>query len=98
MTTIMSWGNSEGTRGRCDGKCHNAKGTRCTCMCGGVFHGTKRNGTFDRVFKQHAQEVIEAAKRQAEAQGWEVEVKELLPLFDSSIDEDHDETSTDATA
>ena len=25
---------------KCDKRCHNAKGTRCACWCGGFFHGT----------------------------------------------------------
>jgi hypothetical protein len=25
---------------RCDSRCHHAKGTRCTCWCGGAFHGS----------------------------------------------------------
>jgi hypothetical protein len=25
---------------RCDCRCHNAKGTRCRCWCGGMFHGS----------------------------------------------------------
>jgi len=25
---------------RCDSRCHNAKGTRCACWCGGAFHGS----------------------------------------------------------
>ncbi len=24
---------------RCDARCHNAKGKRCTCICGGRYHG-----------------------------------------------------------
>jgi hypothetical protein len=24
---------------RCDRRCHEAKGTRCRCWCGGFFHG-----------------------------------------------------------
>jgi len=24
---------------RCDRRCHEAKGTRCRCFCGGFFHG-----------------------------------------------------------
>ena len=37
--TVMSWGNSEGTQGRCDEKCHSAVGPDCHCMCGGRYHG-----------------------------------------------------------
>lgn len=38
MATIMTQGNSEGTR-RCDGTCHNAKTPKCSCICGGRYHG-----------------------------------------------------------
>lgn len=38
MATIMTQGNSEGTR-RCDGTCHKAKKKACKCICGGRFHG-----------------------------------------------------------
>lgn len=34
MSTIMKAGNL-----RCDATCHSAKGTKCTCICGGKFHG-----------------------------------------------------------
>lgn len=36
--TIMTVGNSEGVR-RCDGTCHNARKPKCTCICGGRYHG-----------------------------------------------------------
>lgn len=38
MTTIMSVGNSEGTRG-CDAKCHEATADKCDCICAGRYHG-----------------------------------------------------------
>lgn len=28
----------------CDSRCHNAKGARCDCWCGGTFHGEKGAG------------------------------------------------------
>lgn len=39
---------------KCNSRCHNAKGTRCRCCCGGAFHGKDGTG---------------AANRQALAQG-----------------------------
>jgi hypothetical protein len=36
--TIMTHGNSEGTR-RCDATCHNATSPKCVCICGGRYHG-----------------------------------------------------------
>ena len=36
--TLMSFGNSEGTR-RCDERCYGATGGTCDCICGGANHG-----------------------------------------------------------
>jgi hypothetical protein len=38
MVTLISYGNSEGTR-RCDARCYDAgEGTACECICGGKNH------------------------------------------------------------
>jgi hypothetical protein len=29
---------------RCDSRCHDAKGTKCGCWCGGFYHGTAGAG------------------------------------------------------
>jgi hypothetical protein len=39
MTTLISVHNSDGCVGRCDAKCHVAKGSVCRCICGGLAHG-----------------------------------------------------------
>jgi len=33
--------NGNRTR-RCDSRCHNAKGKKCCCLCGGTYHGVGR--------------------------------------------------------
>ena len=33
---------------RCNARCHNAKGTRCRCWCGGFFHGKDGAGAANR--------------------------------------------------
>jgi hypothetical protein len=43
MTLIVAV-DSNGVYGRCDAKCHDATGPKCTCICGGVYHG-KGSGT-----------------------------------------------------
>jgi hypothetical protein len=85
MATVMSWGDSDGTKGRCDGRCHNAKKTDCHCMCGGRYHGTVANGSFDQVRREHGQEIIDAAAERARAEGWDLHATaEAAPcLFDS---------------
>ena len=39
MTTVLSVYNNSGCVGRCDATCHEAKGPKCTCICGGKNHG-----------------------------------------------------------
>jgi hypothetical protein len=83
--TVMTWGNSEGIKGRCDAKCHNATCPHCDCMCGGRYHGTARNGTFDAVRIEQGKEILKAARARAQVEGWDfsnfAEVGQLS-LFD----------------
>jgi hypothetical protein len=44
---------------RCDNRCHQAKGIRCKCWCGGRLHGA--SGAVNRLALQQA--VSEAEKR-----------------------------------
>lgn len=69
---VMSWGDNTGTKGRCDARCHNATGGDCKCMCGGRYHGSVRNGTFDQIRREHGQEIIDAAAERARAEGWDL--------------------------
>ena len=48
MATIMNWRNKDGSQGRCDARCHNAREPECDCRCGGLFHGAARTGSLDR--------------------------------------------------
>ena len=74
MTTILSWGNSQGEKGRCDAKCHNATTdpAHCKCMCGGAFHGIARNPNLEQFAAEHARELIAKARRLAASQGYEL--------------------------
>ena len=79
----MQWGNSEGIKGRCDAKCHNAVTQDCDCMCGGRYHGSGRNGTFDDVLRQHGEEILKAAEARARAEGLDLEHFPMtMSLFD----------------
>jgi len=78
MTTIMTWGNSEGTKGRCDAKCHNAKGSVCKCMCGGRYHGAAhRPGGVEKAVRDTWEEAIQEAKQKAKAEGMELDTSRL---------------------
>lgn len=40
--TIITMSQNGKTR-RCDARCYNAKGSKCTCICGGRNHGVGLN-------------------------------------------------------
>ena len=86
MATVMSWGNSEGVKGRCDAKCHNATSPVCDCMCGGRYHGSGLvPGRTEEIQREHGEEILEAARRRADAEGWSLSegehFSEQLDLF-----------------
>lgn len=86
--TVMSWGNSEGTKGRCDAKCHNATEPTCTCMCGGRYHGVAyRRGGLERAVKEFGDEVLEKAQARAKAEGCVVVPASLEELFGTTSTE-----------
>jgi hypothetical protein len=39
MSTVLAVYNTKGCLGRCDARCHEARGTVCRCVCGGANHG-----------------------------------------------------------
>lgn len=91
MATLMQWGNSEGIKGRCDDKCHNAESPVCDCMCGGRYHGKRRNGTLDDAIRQHGIEIEEEARARARAEGLDISFTdnipvEQMPLFRSILE------------
>jgi hypothetical protein len=70
----MRWGNSEGEKGRCDAKCHNATEPHCDCMCGGRYHGAGLvQGELERRVHEDGERILEAAKARAAAEGVELE-------------------------
>jgi hypothetical protein len=79
--TVMSWGNSEGTKGRCDAKCHNATTPHCDCMCGGRYHGAGRDGSLGQRIEAYGEEVLEAARARAKTEGFELKATSIAELF-----------------
>ncbi len=76
MATIMSWGNSEGAKGRCDAKCHGAKHDKCTCMCGGRFHGSARQpGGVGQALEDYWEDMVSEATKKAESRGLKLETE-----------------------
>lgn len=52
MSTLISIKTPDGSPGaRCDAKCYNAKGPKCTCLCGGVNHGAGKNNAIDNTHR-----------------------------------------------
>ena len=83
MATVMSWGNSDGIKGRCDAKCHEAREPQCDCMCGGRFHGAAlQPGGLEKALHDFWDEVWQRAKKRAEEEGLFLEAAPVqLPLL-----------------
>jgi len=47
----------------CGGTCHNAKGAKCRCWCGGVFHGSAGKENRDAFARQFGVEVLPTTER-----------------------------------
>ena len=60
MTTLVTYGNSDGQR-RCDAKCYNAIGGECDCCCGGMNHGKGEVVAMENT-REHAKEMLGAFK------------------------------------
>lgn len=82
MTTVMTWGNSDGIKGRCDAKCHNAAGSKCTCMCGGRYHGSAlEEGGVEQLQRDNFDEVCQEAKARAAKLGYKLAVADVQRLL-----------------
>ena len=66
MTVVMEQISSGGKRRQCNSRCHSAKHPKCTCICGGKFHGSARDGTFEQKveeLRKPIQEMIDEATK-----------------------------------
>jgi hypothetical protein len=53
MTTVLIARSRDGkTERRCDARCHDAKGKKCTCICGGKNHGVGYTTAVDNAFNE----------------------------------------------
>jgi len=68
MTVVMEQISSSGKRRQCNSRCHSARHPRCTCICGGKFHSSARDGTFEQKveeLRKPIQELIDQATEDA---------------------------------
>lgn len=45
--------------GQCDGECHDAVGTSCVCVCGGILHAAARRGDLESTYRRNFLAIIE---------------------------------------
>lgn len=83
MATILSWSSSNGLKGRCDAKCHNAASppAHCKCMCGGAYHGAALRGELQEIIQQRRLEIIASAKIRAAAEACTLQVWDHQPML-----------------
>jgi len=68
MTVVMEQLSSSGKRRQCNSRCHSAKHPKCTCICGGKFHSSAGDGTFEQKvegLRKPIQEMIDQATEEA---------------------------------
>jgi len=86
MTTMSSC-NPGTWRQRCDAHCHNARGPKCTCLCGGRYHGKREEtGELQRAMEECGEEVLEAAAAIAAAHGARLKWATDFELFGVQLD------------
>jgi len=60
MTTLLIARSKDGKRTRtCNARCYNAKGKRCTCICGGKNHGVGYDQALDNTFLEPAWDSVD---------------------------------------
>ncbi len=83
MTTLLTVGNSEGEQ-RCDARCYNARGGKCSCCCGGRNHGVGLNVALEQT-QEIAEGWLEVAARRGDDEARRILVElhspqlELMP-------------------
>lgn len=60
MTTLISYHSSDGSEGRCDARCYDAKHETCNCVCGGRNHGAGKEQAMENT-REMATQWIESA-------------------------------------
>jgi len=57
--TLITVRHGGGVVERCDARCHNSKEPKCTCVCGGRFHGkgSETQVLFEAI-KEHTAELV----------------------------------------
>jgi hypothetical protein len=73
MATLISYSSGGGDKGRCDGKCYNARHPKCDCICGGANHGVGINVAVQNTLRL-ADKWVE--KYNAEHPGAKIEVRQ----------------------
>lgn len=79
MVTLISVYSGGRCIGRCDAKCYNAKGPKCTCCCGGVNHGKGWAQSTLNTEEMGTEPMLEWAKAEVGDDGdYEVRIQGLL--------------------
>jgi len=76
LTTLIKFRTSNNRYRSCSGRCHNAKGNSCTCICGAAYHGASRNGDLLTKVQEHQGELLKSLQKEGTV------IAAVLPLID----------------
>jgi len=83
MAMVIAVYNSDGCVGRCDARCHRAKGFDCNCICGGALHGVGTDiAREDHQYISGEEIIAECRKRGADGRLWTFRAAVQLGLFE----------------
>jgi hypothetical protein len=77
MATLIAVYNSNGCVGRCDARCYNAKGPKCTCICGGANHGAGLKQATENT-QEMAEKWLEEYVKEKELDEWRSDIPALV--------------------
>jgi len=59
MVLIGVYDHARKLVGQCDGICHDAIGTSCHCVCGGILHSAARRGVLEPTYRRNFLAIVE---------------------------------------
>ncbi len=66
MATLITQETSGGKRRSCTDRCHNARHPKCTCICGGRYHGAARDGSLGQKVEEFQDQIIKELERRSQ--------------------------------
>lgn len=75
---LITLTSADGHQRSCNATCHNAKGMKCRCICGGLLHGASTPQALKRRIEEKQSRVIATTLRLMNREDVQVEIDTIL--------------------